>query len=200
MDEKMRGKFSRWGIGLVFLMVMVPACIQPKKRVLVPVSLPRQSADETSDAALIASISFPPSPPVPLPPAQPLPPPVKPAPKRSHVSKAVPKEAPGTDETVAAPSAPANSSPLQLTPDIPEKEKQELKYKTAQELKSAEGLLAILIRQRDQSTLSLEQKTTISTIQDFMEKSKDASKRGDYYQAYAMAQKANILAASLEKN
>jgi hypothetical protein len=182
-------------------MMMVPACTQPKKRVLVPVPLPRQTADAPwGDPVPDGALSYPPSPPVALPPAQPLPIPVKPTPKRSHVAKAVPKEVPGTDEAVAAPSTPANSSPLQLTPDIPEKEKQELIYKTNQELKSAEGSLANLIKRRHQSTLSLEQKTTISTIQDFMEKSKDASKRGDYYQAYAMAQKANILAASLEKN
>jgi hypothetical protein len=174
------------------------------ERVRVPIPIQREPADTGSGAerekqSAHAAESLPP-PPVTLPPAKPLPPPVPP--RKGRNSKAAKKEVPpvsSTEQTAVPPSVTPNPSPLQLAPDIPEKEKQDLVNKINSEINSARYLLDHVNKSRSPNTLSPEQNTTISTINDFLVKSDDARKRGDFYQAYAMAQKANILAASLAK-
>ncbi len=187
------------------LVVFGPACKYPRERVRVPVALPRdtEKADtfkEGENKSATTTVALP-SQTVPLPPPNPLPAPVPPKPHRS--SKPAKKEASSptvSEQSAIPPAAQSNSSPLQLAPDIPEKEKNELISKTNQELKSAKDLLNHFTKTRNSNALSPEQRTTVSTINNFMEKSKDAHKRGDYYQAFTMAQKANILAVSLVQN
>jgi len=174
------------------------------ERVRVPIPLQREPTDTGSGAELEkqsthAGGSLPP-PPVTLPPAKPLPPPVPP--RKGRNSKTAKKEVPlvsSTEQTAVPSSVTPNPSPLQLAPDISEKEKQDLVNKINSEIISARYLLDHVNKSRSPNTLSSEQNTTISTINDFLVKSDDARKRGDFYQAYAMAQKANILAASLAK-
>lgn len=193
-----------WSLLLGFLVVFGPACKYRGERVRVPVAIPRDTATadtskegENKTATTVAL----PAQTIPLPPPNPLPAPLPP--KRRHSSKAAKKEASApavTEQSAIPPTAQSNTSPLQLAPDIPEKEKNELIFKTDQELKSANDLLNNFLKTRNVNALPPEQRTTVSTINNFIEKSKDAHKRGDYYQAFTMAQKANILAVSLAQN
>jgi hypothetical protein len=122
------------------------------------------------------------------PPAQ-LTPPPKPT-KAVVESRRAPRiNAPTSVETAPVAQAP----PIQLLPQFTESDKQSLSRKINEQLDSAQSLVESL----NESHLSEQQKPNLAAVLDFMKKSRDAVKRGEFYQGLVLAQKANTLAASL---
>jgi len=124
------------------------------------------------------------------PPAQRTPPP-KP-------TKAVVESRRATRTSVpAAVEAPpvAQAPPIQLLPQFSESDKQALSRRINEQLDSAQSLVESL----NESHLTEQQKPNLAAVLDFMKKSRDAVKRGEFYQGLGLAQKANTLAASLVK-
>ena len=93
----------------------------------------------------------------------------------------------------APPVAPAR--PIQLLPQFSDSDKQELSRKINEQLDSAQSLVESL----NESHLTEQQKPNLAAVLDFLKKSRDAVKRGEFYQGLVLAQKANTLAASLVK-
>jgi len=89
----------------------------------------------------------------------------------------------------------AQAPPIQLLPQISESDKQALSRRINEQLDSAQSLVESL----NESHLSEQQKPNLAAVLDFMKKSRDAVKRGEFYQGLVLAQKANTLAASLVK-
>jgi hypothetical protein len=83
--------------------------------------------------------------------------------------------------------------PIQLLPQFSESDKQALSRKISEQLDSAQSLVDSL----NESHLTEQQKPNVAAVLDFMKKSRDAVKRGEFYQGLVLAQKANTLAASL---
>lgn len=125
------------------------------------------------------------------PPAQRTPPPKPP--------KAVVESRRETRTSVQAPietrPAVAQAPPIQLLPQFSENDKQALSRKIHEQLDSAQSLVESL----KESHLAEQQKPNLAAVLDFMKKSRDAVKRGEFYQGLVLAQKANTLAASLVK-
>ena len=96
--------------------------------------------------------------------------------------------------TVEAPPV-AQAPPIQLLPQFSESDKQALSRKINEQLDSAQSLVESL----NEAHLSEQQKPNLAAVTDFMKKSREAVKRGEYYQGLVLAQKANTLAASLVK-
>ncbi len=67
--------------------------------------------------------------------------------------------------------------------------------KIADQLESARSLVKTL----DESQLTEQQKPSLAAVHDFIRKSQDAVRRGEFYQGLVLAQKANTIAASLAK-
>jgi hypothetical protein len=82
-----------------------------------------------------------------------------------------------------------------LEPLTSQTERDELKQKIEQELKSARGLLERIKGRK----LPNELNSYPATIADFIAKAEAAQQRGDFRQSLAMAEKANTLAKSLAK-
>jgi hypothetical protein len=99
--------------------------------------------------------------------------------------------------TPAAVEAPpvAQAPPIQLLPQISESDKQALSRKINEQLDSAQSMVESL----NEAHLTEQQKPNLAAVLDFMRKSRDAVKRGEFYQGLVLAQKANTLAASLVK-
>jgi hypothetical protein len=89
----------------------------------------------------------------------------------------------------------AQASPIQLLPQFSESDKQALNRKINEQLDSAQSLVESL----NESHLTEQQKPNLAAVLDFMKKSRDAVKRGEFNQGLVLAQKANTLAASLVK-
>jgi hypothetical protein len=89
----------------------------------------------------------------------------------------------------------AQAPPIQLLPQFSESDKQALSRKINEQLDSAQGLVESL----NESHLTEQQKPNLAAVLDFMKKSRDAVKRGEFHQGLVLAQKANTLAASLVK-
>jgi hypothetical protein len=89
----------------------------------------------------------------------------------------------------------AQTPPIQLLPQFSERDKQALSRKINEQLDSAQSLVESL----NESHLTEQQKPNMAAVLDFMKKSRDAVKRGEFYQGLVLAQKANTLAASLVK-
>jgi hypothetical protein len=125
------------------------------------------------------------------PPAKPTPPP---KPPRTIVeARREPRtSAPAPAETR---SVAAQSPPIQLLPQFSESDKQALGRKINEQLDSAQSLIESL----NEAHLTEQQKPNLSAVLDFMKKSREAVKRGEFYQGLVLAQKANTLAASLVK-
>jgi hypothetical protein len=96
--------------------------------------------------------------------------------------------------TVEAPPV-AQAPPIQLLPQFSESDKQELSRKINEQLDSAQSLVESL----NEAHLTELQKPNLAAVTDFMKKSREAVKRGEFYQGLVLAQKANTLAASLVK-
>ena len=89
----------------------------------------------------------------------------------------------------------AQAPPIQLLPQFSESDKQALSRQINEQLDSAQGLVESL----NESHLTEQQKPNLAAVLDFMKKSRDAVKRGEFHQGLVLAQKANTLAASLVK-
>lgn len=85
--------------------------------------------------------------------------------------------------------------PIQLLPQFSESDKQALSTKINEQLDSAQSLIESL----NEAHLTEQQKPNLAAVTDFMKKSREAVKRGEFYQGLVLAQKANTLAASLVK-
>jgi hypothetical protein len=82
---------------------------------------------------------------------------------------------------------------IQLAPRVSESERNILTKKISDHLESAKSL----IKSVNQAHLSEEQRTNLTAIQDFIRKSEDAIKRGEFTQSLVLAEKADTLAASI---
>jgi hypothetical protein len=89
----------------------------------------------------------------------------------------------------------AQAPPIQLLPQFSESDKAVLQKKISDQLDSARSYLKSL----NESQLTEHQKPNLAAANDFIRKSEDALKRGEFYQGLVLAQKANTLAASLAK-
>ena len=83
--------------------------------------------------------------------------------------------------------------PIQLLPQFSESDKAGLQKRISDQLESARSFL----RPLDEAQLSEQQKPNYLAVLDFIRKSEDALKRGEFYQGLILAQKANTLATSL---
>ena len=191
--------------GLIFVSLLASGCSRNKSLARVPVtSLPSvgyhgpapeienqstsapivvETLPEPTATAAEAQLNL-------APPAQRTPPP-KP-------TKAVVESRRATRTSVpAAVEAPpvAQAPPIQLLPQFSESDKQALSRRINEQLDSAQSLVESL----NESHLTEQQKPNLAAVLDFMKKSRDAVKRGEFYQGLVLAQKANTLAASLVK-
>lgn len=89
----------------------------------------------------------------------------------------------------------AQAPPIQLLPQFSESDKQALSRRINEQLDSAQSLVESL----NELHLTEQQKPNLAAVHDFMKKSRDALKRGEFYQGLVLAQKAHTLAASLVK-
>jgi hypothetical protein len=89
----------------------------------------------------------------------------------------------------------AQTPPIQLLPQFSEREKAALHKKIMDQLDSAR----LLLKSLNESQLKEQQKPSFSAAVDFIKRSEDALKSGEYYQGLALAEKANTLALSLVK-
>jgi hypothetical protein len=124
------------------------------------------------------------------PPAQ-LTPPPKPPKVVVESRRSTRTAVPATVETPPVAQAP----PIQLLPQFSESDKQALSRKISEQLDSAQSLIESL----NEAHLTELQKPNLAAVTDFMKKSREAVKRGEFYQGLVLAQKANTLAASLVK-
>jgi len=210
--EAKRGSLSRSGIvyqhlfaGLIAVSLLATGCSRNKSVARVPVTglpsvgyqgpAPEIENQSTSAPIMVETLPEPATtaaeaqPNLP-PPAQRLPPP-KP-------TKVVVESRRATRASVPAPvEAPpvAQARPIQLLPQFSDSDKQELNRKISEQLDSAHSLVESL----NESHLNDQQKPNLAAVLDFMKKSRDAVKRGEFYQGLVLAQKANTLAASLVK-
>jgi len=90
-------------------------------------------------------------------------------------------------------SAPQPSGGIQLTAQMSENEKITKTREIIDELDSAKFKLKSV----DEANLSKAQKPNLMAARDFIKKSEDLLKRGDYSQSLVLAHKANTLASSL---
>jgi len=183
---------------LIFFLAMV-GCKKNKQIALPPVSeAPRViyqgpstelENQSTSTPIAVETLPEPPStttdvkPNIPLPPSRPL------SPKPPRVLSESKRDAkPATNEAKTLPT-PA----LQLAPLISDNEKASFTRKIKDRLESAKSL----VKSVNVSHLNEEQKTNLAAIHDFIKKSEDAMKRGEFVQSLVLAEKANTLAASI---
>ena len=122
---------------------------------------------------------------IPLPPSRPLSP--KP-PKPLSESKKDAKPA-----TANEPKTLVQTPTFQLAPLVSDSEKAVLTRKIKNQLESAKSL----VKSVNVFYLNEEQKTNLAAIHDFIKKSEDAMKRGEFIQSLVLAEKANTLAASI---
>ena len=191
--------------GLIFVSLLVSGCSRNKSLARVPVTnlpsvgysgpAPEIENQSTSAPIVVETLPEPTATAAEAqlnlaPPAQRTPPP-KP-------TKAVVESRRSTRTSVpAAVEAPpvAQAPPIQLLPQFSESDKQALSRRINEQLDSAQSLVESL----NESHLTEQQKPNLAAVLDFMKKSRDAVKRGEFYQGLVLAQKANTLAASLVK-
>ena len=198
--------FHRLFTGLIFVGLLVSGCSRNKSLARVPVTslpsvgyhgpAPEIENQSTSAPIMVETLPEPTSTaaeaqPNLAPPAQRTPP-AKP-PKTAVESRREPR-------TAAPPPAEtrpvvAQAPPIQLLPQFSESDKQALSRRINEQLDSAQSLVESL----NESHLTEQQKPNLAAVLDFMKKSRDAVKRGEFYQGLVLAQKANTLAASLVK-
>ena len=182
---------------MIFFLAMV-GCKKNRQIALPPVSeAPRViyqgpstelENQSTSTPIAVETLPEPPStttdvkPNIPLPPSRPL------SPKPPRALSESKRDKPATNEAKTLPT-PA----LQLAPLISDNEKASFTRKIKDRLESAKSL----VKSVNMSHLNEEQKTNLAAIHDFIKKSEDAMKRGEFVQSLVLAEKANTLAASI---
>lgn len=191
----------RWAVLVCILLVTFAGCKRNKSMVRVPIAEPPRIAQQgpateqenqsTSMPIMVETLPQPtpsgtevlPSIPPPLMP----PPPVRPkAPLESHrEAKASP-----VPETVSTPSG---APGIQLAPQISPDEMASMINAIREQLESARARMKSI----NGAILSDYQKANLATVQDFVKKSEESQKRGDYQQSLVLARKANTLAGSL---
>ena len=197
--------YQRLLTGLIFLTLLATGCSRNKSRARVPVTnlpsvgyqgpAPENENQSTSAPIMVETLPEPTvtaaeaQPNLP-PPAQQMPPP-KPTKAVVESRRAARTSVPASVETTPVAQAP----PIQLLPQFSESDKQALSRKINEQLDSAQSLVESL----NESHLTEQQKPNLAAVLDFMKKSRDAVKRGEFYQGLVLAQKANTLAASLVK-
>ncbi len=147
----------------------------------------------TSNPIMVETLPEPPSTTTEVKPRIPLPATKPPNTRPSRASSEPKREIKASASNEARPSSLSPGLSIQLAPQISENEKVTLNKKITDELDSARSR----IRSINKNQLSNEQKTNLTAIQDFIRKSEDAMKRGEYYQSLVLAQKASTLAASI---
>jgi hypothetical protein len=192
-------------IGLIFVALVTSGCTRNKSLARVPVTslpsvgyqgpAPEIENQSTSAPIMVETLPEPAAttaeaqpnlaPPAPL--APPKPPKAAPESRREARTSAV--------ATVETRPAAAQAAPIQLLPQFSDSDKQALSRKINEQLDSAQSLVESL----NESHLTEQQRPNLAAVVDFMKKSRDAVKRGEFYQGLVLAQKANTLAASLVK-
>jgi hypothetical protein len=146
----------------------------------------------TSDPIMLENLPVPPSgapeaAPNVLPPAQLTPPPQQTKVAAEPKREARPVLPPVENRPVA------QAPPIQLLPQFSDSDKAALQKKISDQLDSARSYL----RSLNESQLTEHQKPNFAAAHDFIRKSEEALKRGEFSQGLVLAQKANTLAASL---
>ena len=191
--------------GLIFVGLLATGCSRNKSLARVPVTglpsvgyegpAPENENQSTSAPIMVETL---PEPTATAAEAQPnLPPPAQrtppPTPTKTVVES---RRAPKTNTPAAVEAPPVSQAPpIQLLPQISESDKQALSRKINEQLDSAQSMVESL----NEAHLTEQQKPNLAAVLDFMRKSRDAVKRGEFYQSLVLAQKANTLAASLVK-
>jgi len=190
-------------IGLIFVGLLATGCSRNKSLARVPVTpsvgyqgpAPENENQSTSAPIMVETL---PEPTATAAEAQPnLAPPAQltlpPKPTKAVVEsrRTARTSVPASVETPPVAQAP----PIQLLPQFSESDKQALSRKINEQLDSAQSLVESL----NESHLTEQQKPNLAAVLDFMKKSRDAVKRGEFNQGLVLAQKANTLAASLVK-
>jgi hypothetical protein len=117
-------------------------------------------------------------------------------PKPPKAAAVEPKREPRPSMTAPVENRPvAQAPPIQLLPQFSQRDKQALNRKINDQLDSARSILKTL----DESQLREEQKPSLAAVHEFIRKSEEAVRRGEFYQGLVLAQKANTLAASLAR-
>jgi len=191
--------------GFIFVALLTTGCIRNKSLARVPVTglpsvgyqgpAPEIENQSTSAPIMVETLPEPAATaaeaqPNLAPPAQHTPPP---KPPKAVVES---RRATRTSVPAAMESPPvAQAPPIQLLPQFSESDKQALSRKINEQLDSAQSLIESL----NEAHLTEQQKPNLAAVTDFMKKSREAVKRGEFYQGLVLAQKANTLAASLVK-
>jgi hypothetical protein len=188
-------------IAITLCILIMVGCKKNKTMIRPPVTEIPQAATEgpatemeNQSSPVLINVDTLPQPPVSQTEIKPsIPPPAKLSPpKRSKTlaeAKRETKPVPPS-ETKTAPQPPSG---IQLTAGMGEDEKAAKSREIIDQLDSAKSKL----RSIDETTLAETQKPNLAAIQDFIKKSEDLLKRGDYSQSLVLARKANTLASSL---
>ena len=122
-----------------------------------------------------------------VPPPAPAPPKPRPAKKERLVPQAPAAPAPAKEEL------PPPSPPPLLSPGAGQREDDRLKQEAKARVEGAEQI----VKQINQKRLAKEQQETLSTIQSFLSKAKEALSLEDFLRAANLADKAQVLAQEL---
>jgi len=133
------------------------------------------------------AIVSPPPAPTPSVPAQ-APPPAPPAATPSAPAKAAPPAPPAP-----TPSVPAQTAPSKLAPQLSQAEEERLRRDATTRIDATERI----VRQIADRRLGADQQETLSTIQSFVDKARQALGTQDLQQAFTLADKAEALARDL---
>jgi hypothetical protein len=191
--------------GLLLVAMLLSNCGRKRFLARVPISeasteslgpAPEIENQSTSVPIMVETLPEPPSttaaeapPNVALPPEQ-----SAPQPKPSRTAEARKELKPSSPSAVESrPIAP--TPPIQLLPQFSEGDKAAYQKRISDQLDTARALAKSL----EESQLSQQQQPSLAAVLDFIRKSEDALKRGEFYQSLMLAQKANTLAASLAR-
>ena len=197
-----------WNMSLLHKLIVISLCILilsgcKKNRALIrpPVTATPQASTqgpaselENQSTATPIVVDTLPQPPT----AQPEPkpsilPPAKPSPPKRAKASAEARKEPKVLPPQETRPVPQPSGGIQLTAQMSEDEKAAKTREIIDELDSAKFKLKSV----DEANLGEAQKPNLMAARDFIKKSEDLMKRGDYSQSLVLAHKANTLASSL---
>ncbi|HVN79362.1 MAG TPA: hypothetical protein VMW38_10225 [Terriglobia bacterium] len=188
-------------IAMSLCLLALSGCKKNKALIQPPVSSPPQAStqgpatelENQSTASPIVVDTLPQPPPAQPEPKPSILPPTKPSPpKRTKASSEARKEPKVLPPQETRP-VPQPSGGIQLTAQMSEDEKATKTREIIDELDSAKFKLKSV----DEASLDEAQKPNLMAARDFIKKSEDLLKRGDYSQSLVLAHKANTLASSL---